>query len=327
MAFRDVVGHQRPVAILRRAIAAGRVHHAYLFTGIEGIGKRLVAVAVAKVLNCLEGRDDACEECAVCRRIEGGVHPDVMTIVPDGDRIKVEQIRDLQQVLALKPFEAGQRVVIVDGAERLTEGAANAFLKILEEPPPATVIILVVAGVESLPPTVSSRCHRVSFYPLGTRALREVLARHLSGEDLELAVEVAAGSPGRGMRMDRDTVMLLRRYGAEAYAASLSDRMKVAEALHQHKERGRLLLEQLAIGIRDTVVLREAGVQSMVHGREGSGKIGHTAAGHGTKELLERFWFVTEVLRGLDYHGNLRVSLEVALMGREGVWNDEISWS
>jgi len=219
-------------------------------------------------------------------------------------------------------------VVIIDGAERLTEGAANAFLKTLEEPPPSTTVILVATGVQALPPTVRSRCHMVLFYPLEAPGLREVLARHLSGEDVGLAMEVAAGSPGRGLRMDRDVVALLKGYMAGASTTSWSDRLMLAESLHKDKDVGQLFLEQLALGIRDTIVARETGSRDGVPGERDKGdETEPSPSRRGTRELLDRFWFLTEVMRGLEYHANTRLSLEVALMGPEGVKRDEVSWN
>ena len=206
MAFRDVVGNQRAVQIIQKEIERGRVYPAYLFTGMEGVGKRLVALNMAKALNCPDEEGDACDRCPSCQRMDKGVHPDLLQINPTGETIKIGQIRELQRSLAFKPYEARWRVVIVDGAERMTRETANAFLKTLEEPPQSTTIILIAAALEGLPPTVLSRCQRITFNPLSEEEVKKVLVDQLTPEEIHTRAPLAGGSPGRVLRMDGEEV-------------------------------------------------------------------------------------------------------------------------
>src|SRR3989337_2445199 len=157
-----LMGQERAVAALERALREGRVAHAYLIVGPERVGKHTLALKLAPALNC-EGRVGAgaptyggdehavepCGECAPCRRIAGGIHADVQTVtVEEGEEgaqkgIHVSQIRDIERSAALKPFEGRSRVVIIDPAEEMNAAAQNAFLKTLEEPPPQVVFALV----------------------------------------------------------------------------------------------------------------------------------------------------------------------------------------
>jgi DNA polymerase-3 subunit delta' len=205
MPFSEIIGHDRPVTILKRALANDSLAHAYLFSGEPGIGKRMTAVSLAAALNCdAPGPDGGCGSCAPCRKIAAASHPDVHLLLPDGDEIKIDQVRQLQADLGLKAFEGRRKVVIVDGAESLNEASSNAFLKTLEEPPGDSLIILVSSLPHGLLATIRSRCQEVKFQPLPRRMLAAVL-RERRGLDEEAAWFLAAlarGSLGRAMAMD-----------------------------------------------------------------------------------------------------------------------------
>ena len=166
MSFDCVYGQEKQTAILRRALTAARVPHAYLFYGMRGIGKQTVARQFAKALNCKKGNGVACEQCPSCLKITNGNHPDVVTIVPEGIFIKITHVREMQNQIKFKPFEGEKRVFIVVDAERMNEPAANALLKTLEEPSPANVLILVTSRPFQLPETILSRCQKLRFDPI-----------------------------------------------------------------------------------------------------------------------------------------------------------------
>ena len=223
MNFSSIIGHDRPVDILKRALANDALAHAYLFSGEPGIGKRLTAYALAAALNCeAPGPGGGCGVCPACRRIAGGIHPDVRIVMPESrdeqllatlsgkeiekasDEIKIDQIRRAQDSISLKPSEGRKKVLIVDGAETMNESAQNAFLKTLEEPPGDSLIILITAMPQSLLPTIRSRCQALAFQPLPRHTLAEVIGekRGLSGDDAWFAAALSRGSLGRALAMD-----------------------------------------------------------------------------------------------------------------------------
>ena len=163
-----VVGHDEQVTALREAIAGDRVTHAWLFTGPPGIGKLHTARVFAAALNCPSGGDGTCE---TCRRILRGVHPDVHLIVPEGDFLLVEEVRAVREEASRSRREARTAVFIFDEADRMTEAAANALLKVLEEPPANVVFVLVARSPEALVGTVPSRARTVPFVPLSLAEL------------------------------------------------------------------------------------------------------------------------------------------------------------
>ena len=236
-----MVGHRRLLSLLSRAIARGTLPPALLLAGPAGVGKRRVAVGIAEALNCLKPLDvvsgssrtedgadllrDSCGECAACRRIQRGVHPDVIVIEPgDMGSIKIDQVRDVIDRADYRPFEGRRRVVIIDEADALMPAAQNALLKTLEEPPSASVFVLVSSIPDSLLPTVRSRCSRLRFAALSPAEVTEVLTRDhgYAVQDARAVAVDAEGSVGRAL---------------EAESADLVDAREGAQRLLDHTAR------------------------------------------------------------------------------------------
>ena len=197
------------MSLLSRAAARDTLPPALLLAGPAGIGKRRMAVALAQTLNCLEPRRgdaalelDACGECASCRRIQRGVHPDVIVVEPgDTGTIKIEQVRDVIDRAGYRPFEARRRVAIVDEADAMMPAAQSALLKTLEEPPSASVFILVSSMPDALLATVRSRCPRLRFGTLSPAEVAEALVRDHEYDETEAhaAAADADGSIGQAL--------------------------------------------------------------------------------------------------------------------------------
>jgi DNA polymerase-3 subunit delta' len=224
--FSQVIGHRRLVALLARSADRGAVPPSLLFAGPSGIGKRLVAIATAQALNCLDPRRpgaspapspaqlplDACGVCAACSRIARGVHPDVPIIEPgDSGSIKIDAVRDIVDRAAYRPFEGHRRVVIIDNADALVPQAQNALLKTLEEPPSASMFILITARPDALLPTVQSRCPRLRFRPLGVDDVVAALkGRGMGDREARAVAANADGSIGRGLEASADDLLQAR---------------------------------------------------------------------------------------------------------------------
>lgn len=216
--FRSVRGHAAAVELLRRAVRGDRVASGYLFAGPQGVGKDRVAHALAQVLNCREREadGDACGRCGPCRKVDAGLHPDVIVLqrdrkeptkdsdaerdrhvrredIPESElrpMLTVDQVHEVIARMPFRPHEGGARVVVVREAERINPIAANKLLKTLEEPPRDTHFVLVTHRPSALLTTIRSRCQTVRFGLLDTADVSEVLTG--------LAVDGAAAALGDG---------------------------------------------------------------------------------------------------------------------------------
>ena len=177
MPFRDIAGHRHLLELVAGAASRGSLPPSLIFAGPEGVGKRLAAVALAQFVNCASrgrtGIPTACGTCAACTRIARGVHADVLVVEPgDTGSIKIDQVREAIERTGYRPFEGRRRVVIVDDADAMQHVAQNALLKTLEEPPSASMFVLVTSRPDMLLPTVRSRCQRLRFGRLCPRGDR-----------------------------------------------------------------------------------------------------------------------------------------------------------
>ena len=216
MPFRDIIGHRQLVGLLARSVRRESLPPSLIFAGPAGIGKRLTALATAQALNCTAPvitKDDssasaspgetidACGKCKACKRIARGVHPDVLFVEPgDTGSIKIEQVRDIVDRAAYRPFEGRRRAVIIDQADALVPAAQNALLKTLEEPPPSSVFMLITSRPDMLLPTVLSRCPRLQFRALGPHDIAAALVKRGHSEaDARAVAATAEGSLGRAL--------------------------------------------------------------------------------------------------------------------------------
>jgi DNA polymerase-3 subunit delta' len=229
MAFRDIIGHRRVIALLSRSIVQGSLPPSLIFSGPEGVGKGLVAQAVAQALNCREVATElpGCGRCAACGRIARGVHPDVQTLAPgENGSIKIEQVRQAVGQTAYRPFEGRRRVTIIDDADSLMIAAQNALLKTLEEPPPGSVFILVTARHDALLPTVRSRCPEIRFGRLSSSDVATVLEQKhgYSTRDALAGAAAADGSVRRALEADEGEVAGARAAAEQVLRAAAGSR-------------------------------------------------------------------------------------------------------
>jgi len=195
------------------------------------VGKRTLALELAQALNC-EGPEPPCQECSPCRRIAGGIHADVqLVVVETGDGgvhkdIRIQQIRDVERAVSLRPFEGRCRVVIIDPADAMNEEAQNAFLKTLEEPPPDVVFVLVTSRLQALRDTILSRCQRLDLSLLPVPQLEEALRQRWSvaPRQAQLLARLSRGRLGWAIAAHQDEEMLRVRHEALMDIRTLPER-------------------------------------------------------------------------------------------------------
>jgi DNA polymerase-3 subunit delta' len=259
MPFSEVLGQELAVSVLRRSIAMNRVSHAYLFSGIEGCGKKKTALAFVQAVFC--GRDEACGVCSSCRKIASGQHPDLHLLEPDGAFIKIDQVRELQKELSYRPFEAPKKACIIDGADKFNLASGNALLKTLEEPPGNALMILIATERSTVLQTILSRCQALTFQPLPAALVEERLVREqFPAEAARVAATLCGGSLRRGIEIATDGVLEGRvKFLERVLALELKDIAKLfaaAEEFAADKEGLPGLLELLLSFLRDVLIYR-----------------------------------------------------------------------
>jgi DNA polymerase-3 subunit delta' len=322
MSFAEIIGQKRIINLLRRALAQDHLPHSFLFTGMDGVGKQRTALTLAKVVNCENGAaGDCCDRCVSCRKAASGNHPDINTIERDGPFIKIEQIRALKQRLRFKPLEGRYRVTIINNAQNMKIEAANALLKVLEEPPAENLIILTAYEITSLLPTIVSRCLHLPFQPLATKEISTHLcqAHGLKPKKAAVMAELAGGSLSRAaVLLDEkqlDRRRLLLETVAGIHESHITDLLAVAKAWKGEGPDLKQDLEWLKTWLRDLLVqqLEAAGSIGLLN-IDFAEKVVGASSWFKPDHLLEMFELICTVQGAISYNINKRLSLETLLL-------------
>jgi len=341
MGFDAIRGQARAVEVLARAVASGRVAHAYAFVGPSGVGRKLTALAFAQTLLCSRpltlpsppggGEDkgegvNACGTCRACRKVERGVHPDLMLIGPTPPEsnprgtvaIRLGAIRELERWAQLCPAEGPWKVFIVDDAGKMTPETPQAFLKTLEEPPARTVIILILSQTRELPATVLSRCEVVRFVPLEeeeTIALLE--ARGMDGPTARLLARASQGRPGLALAQDPGVWVEQREQAlsilAEVAAGGAGPLFKWAESLGRDRAQVEQLIAIWWLWYRDLLCAKAGGdPRLLIHG-DRQAQLTAAAAGRSWEELFQDLGSCRDAWQALQGNVSPRLTLETIL--------------
>ena len=299
MALKDVIGQDRALDILRGSVARGRIAHAYLFTGQEGVGKRFTALNIAKMLNCQQPvmqpahLIDCCDRCNSCLKIERGIHPDVIIIEPKEGQIRVDTIRELERSISYRPFEGNWKVAIIDGAESFNPSASNAFLKTLEEPPAHSILILLSSIPELIPSTIRSRCQRLHFSPLPIENMMEFL-KEKGIQDGLLGI-LSGGSLGRILT---DDLLSKREWSFQGLKSLLGD----IEGLDIWEDRTSIeeWFDWIFVWLRDIAVFKSTGNAGFLINRDKEAEIREISEGATLRDILrlsEELYTIKDQLR------------------------------
>ena len=315
----QVIGHEWAVDLLQRAVASGRVAHAYLLTGPPKIGKRALALNFAQALNCLD-QEKPCGQCVACQKIAHGTHPDVQVIEGEGGTIKIEQMRALRREVALSPLEGRWKVYIIRQMEQATAEAANCLLKTLEEPPPHVVLMLTASEAEALLPTIVSRCQVFHLRPLAIETVQRALQERW-GVDIErarLLARLSSGRLGWAVAASQNEAVLEQREKhlddmLELMSKGRVKRLEYAQKLSRDPEATREMLHLWLTWWRDLLLLisgSSVGIAN-IDRRD-------TLRAQAQRYSLSQVRGFVEALRAtawrLDHNANARLTLEVLML-------------
>ncbi len=321
------------------------IPHALIFIGIDGIGRKILALRFAMAVNCMvpseetsfpdSGRNQpkgdydilsACGNCLSCKKIRSDQHPDILQIKPIGETIKIDQIRGLIRQLALKPYEAKHRVVIIESSPAMTLPSANALLKVLEEPPERTTIILMANKTADLIATIVSRCQTIRFTPISDRRMMETLLRDYQVTD-EMAEAVTYLAQGSMTKLET----LLTRRGEKQIQwimEELKNQIQISMSSATNSPRRAMVLSALLasdpllkerffavmkLWLRDLAVWPQApGEVRLQADREGFGKLKTTVT---PEKAIALFSAVEKMEYEIAANANSRLAMETFFIG------------
>jgi DNA polymerase-3 subunit delta' len=241
-----LLGHNWAVDMLRRHIASGEARHAYLFAGPGGLGRRSLALAFARALNCTNppAPGEFCGQCRDCKQVAAMAHPDLAVVQAEneGGILKVDQVREVRRTVSLKPYQSKYRIVLFLRFHEANDNASNALLKTLEEAPAHVILLLTADNPESLLPTIVSRCEVLRLRPLPIEQVqRELESRGTGNSQAELIAHISGGRPGYAFRLAEDKSLLEFRAQRlddlqKLLSSSRVDKFAYAEKLAKEKD-------------------------------------------------------------------------------------------
>ncbi len=316
MSFSRIIGYDRNISLLSRALATGKLSHAYLFHGIDSSGMMQTAVALIEAIFC--NGTDGCGECPSCRKVAGLRHPDLHHLQPDGAFIKIDQIRELQKELSYRPFEAPKKACIIEDADKMNISAANAFLKTLEEPSGNAILILITTQVDAVLPTVLSRCQQLRFPSLPVETIASQLRKKGADEDsARIAAALAEGSAERAQEIVEGDWLQSRKFLLEKIANLSPEEIiplfAAAEEEAKDKESAIHLVDLLNVFWRD-VLLTRAGSTEIVN-TDLFPLIRNISDRNSLESVMAKLEQISLTRQALKRNVNPRLAAEVLFMG------------
>jgi DNA polymerase-3 subunit delta' len=315
MPFCDIYGQDRQVDVLRSAMKRERVPHAYLFHGIQGVGKKTTAQALAAALNCRENNADYCGRCPSCIKAGRHTHPDIALIEPEGIFIKIDRIRDLQNQIQFRPFEGRKKVFILADADRMNDASANALLKTLEEPSPSNILILTTSRVHKLPQTIISRCQKLRFRPLRPEVVVSFLIDTVSmdAEKARIVASSAGGSIGRALEIRKESFLDFKQEAVGILSAAgrtSLDMIFLADSFGKDRDSALQRLDIFREWYRDMLVYRELhDVDRLMH-RDIAGATETFSKQMAGADILDNIKTVRNAQSAIEQNANRQLILE-----------------
>ncbi|MCE5284840.1 MAG: DNA polymerase III subunit delta' [Pelosinus sp.] len=319
--WNSVIGQGKTVQILRNMLFTGRMPHALLFVGPDGVGKMKTALITAAALLCHAKENQPCGQCASCLKIRQGVHPDFSIVQPvEASSIKIEQIRAVQQAAVMAPYLGQYKVCIIEAAETMTTQAANSLLKVLEEPAVNVVFMLIASRRHLLLDTIISRCRVMRFKPIDWGTLTEILVKQgISPERAEVAARLAGGRIGMAHELLTSDGLAIRDKAANILFALVENNMSrvwniAAELDKNNRQEVLLLLKYFIFLMRDIIMLLVGREEEVLFNLDLVKELNEQCRYWQEKQVLAALDEIMLARRALEANANIRLTMEAMLI-------------
>ena len=266
MNFNHIIGHKRIIENFKNAVINENIAHSYIFEGPKSIGKKTTAIALAKTLLCEEKQEEPCGICTSCMQFNNENQPDFNIISTEDSSIKVEEVRDLEKDIGIRPFSGNRKIYIICQAEKMTVSAQNSFLKTLEEPPEYAVIILTTENKDALLSTIVSRCQTIVFKPTSASRIEQFLIDEFNEtkEDASFIANFSNGIVGRAVMLSQnEKFKTLREQTIKAIDSTVMESKEkvftTREFFEKNKDDIDEILDIILFYFRDMVIYGETG--------------------------------------------------------------------
>lgn len=320
-----IIGHKKIVQFLQKSIETGKIAHAYLFYGPENMGKKTTAKFFSQTLICEKNKGGVvnevnvkipCGECQNCQNFLKDIHPDVVWVRKNEENknISIDQIRDLKEKIGLSSFTNSYKIIIIVNAEEMSVEAANSFLKILEEPPKKSIIILLANNLKNIPETILSRCQLLKFSLVAKCEIADYLKKeyHLSIKDSEEIAALALGHPGQAIKFLEnkkflEEYLVRQKKLIKIIESGLNERLKISAEIAKEDGINKIIAGWKNL-IRDLILLKTNNGNLVVN----------LSFQNELKKLAEKFSFsqlykIEKELDNLNFYLNQNINLRLAL--------------
>ena len=329
MSFQNIIGQERAINYLLKSIIQNKIASSYIFNGKEGVGKKTTAIEFAKCINCLNIMENyqSCENCPSCKKINKNICPDVKIIEPEKDRLKIEQIREFRKDIYMKPFENKKKIYIINNAEELTTDAANCLLKTIEEPPEFAVIILICSNINSILPTIISRCRVLYFRTISSLGIEKtILERNGSMKNkAKIIAKIARGSIGKALDISADADFLNRRNKilnqlAEIIPGKIDcEMLNRKEKIFSDANDSKVIMEIILLWYRDLLLIKELNCRQYIVNDDRLALLTDTAKLYSKKMLIDILNYLLQVQEYLKKNANKNILFESLIIKLSGV--------
>lgn len=320
MSFKNVLGHENVIKYFKKVVKEKNLSHAIMLEGIDGIGKEMVSMELAKAILCEKKTGDACDTCRSCIKMSHDNHPDFMMIEPDGSQIKNHQIEAFQEFSNIKPYDSDYKVIIIKESNKMNISSQNRILKTLEEPPEHVVMILLTENSETFLPTITSRVQIIKMQGLKETLIESYLKKYdLADDQRRTFAKLAIGSIGRADKYVNDESFQKMREHVHSLLEAINS-MHRANLLEElaffaaEKDQIQEILDYMILWYRDILLYKKAKAKDVIVHLDSLDFIKRLTRNLSLRKIVENIEIIEKTKKKLNQHANYDLTIELMLI-------------